>query len=351
MSRQIATLLSMTATTVDAARSEGSGQLRVHIPHPASDEALAHLKNHLDPCICVTTGDENLEPDLDVLVQGRPSLEQLALYHNLKALIIPYAGVPAETRTLLMEAYPKLPVYNLHHNAVAASELALALFLAAAKTLIPVDRKFRAHDWRSRYGGAPIMLLEGKTAVILGFGAIGSRLATLCLALGMQVHVVRRQIGKQYPEPIIAHSLDELPSLLPMANALFIALPLTPKTEGLIGANEISLLSPSCVLVNIARGAVVDEQALYQALKEKRIAAAGIDVWYNYPQSPGSRASTPPSQFPFHKLENVVMSPHRGGAFQLQELERQRMSDLASTLNAISRGEAIPHRVDLHAGY
>ena len=332
-------------------KSERSARLRVHILHPPPDDARTQLQELIDSTIEVTIGVESLRSDTQILVHGRPSMEQLRDCSDLKALIIPYAGVSAETRKLLMDYHPKLPVYNLHHNAVAASEMAIAMFLAAAKTLIPVDRKFRTHDWRSRYDGAPTMLLEGKTAVILGFGAIGSRLATMCLALGMKVHAVRRQSDRPHPKLVQLHGLDDLHDLLPMADALFIALPLTPETEGLIGPKEIGLLPPSCVLVNIARGSIVNEEALYTGLKEQRIAAAGIDVWYSYPRTPESRANTPPSQFPFHELENVVMSPHRGGAFQLEELERRRMSDLARTLNAIARGEDVPHRVDIRAGY
>ena len=319
--------------------------------HPPPDDALTYLQELIDLTIEVTTGLESLESDTQILVHGRPSVKQLAACSELKALIIPYAGVPAETCKLLMDSHSDLPVYNLHHNAVAASELAMALFLAAAKTLIPVDRKFRSHDWRSRYDGAPTMLLEGKTVVILGFGAIGSRLATMCLALGMKVHAVRRRAEYAHLEGVHVHSSDDFHELLPIADALFIALPLTPETEGLIGREEIGLLPPSCVLVNIARGSIVDEEALYLFLKEEQITAAGIDVWYNYPRTPESRANTPPSQFPFHELGNVVMSPHRGGAFQLEELEQRRMADLAHTLNAIARGEEIPHRVDISAGY
>ena len=182
----------MTATTGYPTGSESSARLRVHILHPPPDDAISLLMDLLDSSIDVTMGPKTVESCTEILVAGRPSHEHLHVCTSLKALIIPYAGVPAETRELLLESYPKLPVYNLHHNAVAASELAFALFLAAAKTLIPVDRKFRAHDWRSRYDGAPTMLLDGKMAVIIGFGAIGARLATMCLALGMKVHGVRR---------------------------------------------------------------------------------------------------------------------------------------------------------------
>lgn len=331
-------------------KSESKSRRQVHIVHPPPDEAMSHLQELLDPVIDVSTGPQ-ITPTTEVLVHGRPTRDQLASCSRLRALIVPYAGIPAETRKLLLSYHPELPIYNLHHNAAAAAELALALFLAAAKTLVPVDRTFRNHDWRSRYDGAPTILLEGKTAVVLGFGAIGSRVAKACQALGMEVHAVRRHAERMATDTIRMHSIGDLRMLLPEADALFVCLPLTPETEGLLGADEIALLPPGCVLVNIARGSIIDEQALYHALEEQQIAAAGIDVWYNYPKSTEGRASTPPSQFPFHELENVVMSPHRGGAFRLEELEQQRMSDLARTLNAIHRGRKAPHRVNLLEGY
>jgi phosphoglycerate dehydrogenase-like enzyme len=328
----------------------GSQKFRVHIAQGPS-EATSYLQSLLDPAIRLTLESDEPWSEAQVLVLGRPSREQLAACPNLQALIIPYAGVPSETRVLLLDRHPDLPVYNLHHNAAAAAELAMALFLAAAKTLLPVDRQFRRNDWRSRYEGAPLLLVEGKTAVILGYGAIGERLAAMCRALGMHVHAVRRRAVDPAPDGVRLHELKDLPTLLPAADALFIALPLTPETHGLLGREQIDRLPSSCVLVNIARGAIVEEGALYHALKDRRIAAAGLDVWYNYPSTPASRADTPPSHFPFHELDNIIMSPHRGGAFQLAELERQRMSALAHTLNAIVRGEVPPHRVDLRAGY
>jgi phosphoglycerate dehydrogenase-like enzyme len=323
----------------------------VHIVHPPPEDAIRVLETDVDSGVEITYGPEPAPSATEVLVTGRPSREQMRACPDLRALVVPYAGIPSETRDLLLAEYPALEVYNLHHNAAAAAELAVSLLLAAAKSLIPVDRTFRKHDWRSRYGGASTFLLDGKTALVLGLGTIGTRIASVCHALGMDVHAVRRRPGLPGPPFVAVHTPDELAAVLPRTGALLICLPLTPETEGLIGGRELSLLPRSSLLVNVARGAIVNEEALYRALSEHRIAAAGIDVWYQYPPTAEDRANTPPSRFPFHELDNVVMSPHRGGAFGTEELERERMHELATTLNAIARGEPVPHRVDVRAGY
>lgn len=318
--------------------------------HPPPEQALAHLRSLLNPGILLSLGPEGPTDPVDILVQGRVSKSCLETFPALQAIIIPYAGVPAETRRVLLDSRPDLPTYNLHHNAVAAAELAMALCLAAAKTILPVDRRFRAHDWRSRYDGAPTILLAGRTAVVLGYGAIGSRIARACLGLDMTVHAVRRGDAPPLDKEVHIHQHTALPQLLPQADVLFIALPLTAETDGIIGESEIALLPSPCVLVNVARGPIVEERALYEALRDGRL-VAGLDVWYVYPSSAEERADTPPSRLPFHELDNVVMSPHRGGAFGEGELEQRRMDDLARTVNALAKGDTPPHRVDLVSGY
>jgi phosphoglycerate dehydrogenase-like enzyme len=248
-----------------------------------------------------------------------------------------------------MSEFPAVAVHNLHHNAGPVAEHAVALLLAAAKFIVPMDRSLRANDWTVRYQSSPSVILEGKTALILGYGAIGQRVAKLCLGLGMEVIAVRRTAEASHSDSVCCTPIESLPDLLPQATALLICLPHTPETTGLIGHKELSRLPRHAILVNIGRGPIVDEKALYHALQDGTLYAAGLDVWYNYPENKPARASTPPSAYPFHELPNVVMSPHRAGSSQ--ETETLRMSYLAELLNAAARGDPIPNRVDLERGY
>ncbi len=324
--------------------------LTVHLLDTPKPEALEQLKRHCDPGILFTTGQPTAPATYQVLVAGRPRLEHLTASPELRMLIIPYAGLPAATRELLL-GFPKLAVHNLHHNAALTAEMAITLMLAAAKFILPCDRALRQNDWRPRYNPPPAIALEGKTALILGFGQVGQRIGRACHALGMQVLAVRRQTEQPIPVeyPVEVYDLATLPQLLPRAHALLVALPATSATEGLLGERELALLPPGAVLVNIGRGAIVDQGALYVALASGQLGAAGLDVWYNYPHSQVEWVNTPPADYPFHTLDNVVLSPHRAGAST--ETESLRMTHLAELLNAIARGEPIPNRVDVQAGY
>jgi phosphoglycerate dehydrogenase-like enzyme len=324
--------------------------LNIHILNPPQQEAFQHLQSRLLPEIQLTVGQELPDPaDFEVLVSGRPNRLQLAASPHLRILVIPFAGLPEVTRQVLLE-FPNLCVYNLHHNAALTAEMALTLLLAAAKFIIPCDQALRRNDWRPRYLPPPALALHGKTALILGFGHVGERIGRACAALGMRIIAIRR-----HPErtivldfPVEVHGSEAINELLPQAEVVLIALPGTSETYGLLSGAEISLLPPGAVLVNVGRGPIVDQHALFQALKEGRLRAAGLDVWYHYPSNEAEWESTPPADEPFHKLENVVLSPHRADGSS--ETEILRMEDLAGLLNALARGEP-PDPVDLVAGY
>ena len=330
--------------------------LKVHIldlfeTPPAAQ--LAELASLLDEGIVLSAGSSLPAPaDFDVLVTGRPSQEHLAASPNLRLLIIPFAGMPEATRAALA-GFPQIAVHNLHHNAAQTAEMALALLLAAARLLVPRDQALRRGDWTARHGQFPVTILHGKTVLILGYGAIGQHVARVCQALGMQVLAVRRRPTAPAPPDIDAAVFghEALPSLLPQADVLMITLPLTNATRGLVGAGELALLPAGALLVNVGRGPVVDEAVLYQALVSGQLGAAGLDVWYNYPEDEAARTHTLPSAYPFHELDNVVLSPHCGGGLGSPYTESARVQHLAELLNAAQQGQAAPNRVDLTQGY
>jgi phosphoglycerate dehydrogenase-like enzyme len=325
--------------------------LKVHYRIDPNSKALDILHANLNPGIQLSVGEDlPTKPDFHLLINGTPQKEHLTASKRLHSLIIPYAGFPESTRTLLAD-FPHLKVYNLHHNAAPTAEMAVALLLAAAKFLLPIEREFRVNNWEPRYKTNPSLLLEGKTALILGFGHIGQRVGLVCQALGMDVIGVRRN----HTEPLIpslqaeVQTIDDLDRLLPRSHVLIITLPITPQTEGLVGTEQLALMVPGGILVNVGRGRVVDQAALFKALTNGTLSAAGLDVWYNYPDSPEERNSTPPSDYPFHELDNIVMSPHRGGGSQ--DTERLRMQHLAELLNALHNGSPTSNQVDINAGY
>jgi phosphoglycerate dehydrogenase-like enzyme len=328
-----------------------SKELVVYYPRDLGKETAAQLRRKLGPQVRLRLGTTLPSPaDYEILISGRPQPEQLSASPRLRALLIPWAGVPDTTREL-MAGQPHIAVHNLHYNARPVAEHAIALLLAAAKGLLPPDRALRHNDWRPRYEPADSVMLEGKSALVLGYGAVGRRVVELCLGLGMEVAAIRRRPAATGREasPVRVAAVAALHELLPDADVLIVCLPHTVETEGLIGAAELDLLPPGAIVINVGRGAVIDEGALYHALASGQLYSAGLDVWYHYPASEHERANTPPSAYPFHELDNVVMSPHR--AAHVTEKEEIRVELLAEMLNTAAREGSLPNPVDLEAGY
>ena len=273
-------------------------------------------------------------------------MEFLSASPQLKALIIPWAGLSLNTREVVTR-YPKLSVYNLHHNAIPTAEIALGLLFSISKHLIPMDKALRKNDWTARYEPSQVMMLYGKNALILGYGTIGRKIAMILDALGVRFYGIKRNLGIERERNIFTPAA--LHMLLSKVDILFVTIPLTEETEGMIGEFELSLLPKDSIVINVGRGPVIDQRALYCALDSGHLGGAGLDVWYNYPTKEENRMNTPPSDFPFSKLSNVVFSPHRGGS--TRDTEKLRMLALAESLNAAFKGELIPNPVDIKAGY
>jgi phosphoglycerate dehydrogenase-like enzyme len=207
---------------------------------------------------------------------------------------------------------PGCVLCNAYKHEDAIAEWVVMAVLVLTRHLLRYDRGLRENDW-SR--GLPLEReLRGRTIGTLGLGHIGRRVIELAGAFGMEAIAVTRS---PTPERERAGglrwlgSLDDLDRLFSEADVAVVCVPLTEETRNLVGHRQLELLGPDGYLANIARGAVVQEQPLYEALREGRIAGAALDVWWSYPETRGAKAS--PSAYPFHDLDNVVMTPHVSG--------------------------------------
>ncbi|MER9632797.1 MULTISPECIES: hydroxyacid dehydrogenase [unclassified Mesorhizobium] len=186
-------------------------------------------------------------------------------------------------------------------NSVSVAEHAMMLLLAATKRLIRADRSVRDNEWGWRNRLEPSEL-AGKRLLILGFGRIGRHLARLAAAFGMEVRAHDPFLERQgWPEGLVAPASDLMAGLA-WADAVSVNVPKTDRPA--IGAAELSAMKPTAILINTARGGVVDEAALIAALREGRIAAAGIDVFDDEPPAP---------DHPLFGFDQVILTPHIAG--------------------------------------
>ncbi len=190
--------------------------------------------------------------------------------------------------------------------------------LSAARFVVRYDRGIRNHDWSLRYQDErPSLLLHGKKMVLLGYGAIGKHVARVCLALGMQVEAIKRHVDYEGEEKNGVHcfSASQLDQRLADAAVLMVVCPLTEETRGMIGEQQLHSMPSGGVLVNVGRAEIVEQAALYKALSSGHLAAAGLDVWYNYPKTDADRLNTPPADFPFWEMDQVVHQPAPRGTY------------------------------------
>ena len=176
--------------------------------------------------------------------------------------------------------------------------------------------------------------LGGKTLVIVGMGRIGSRLATLAKAFDMRVIGVRQDPAKGAGVADQVVGQDSLIDALPQAAFVALTCPLTPKTEGLIDARALAAMKPTAYLVNVARGKVVDEPALIEALGAKRIAGAALDCTWEEPL---------PATSPLWAMANVLITPHTAG--ETRRYEDNVLDLLMGNLERLSRGEALRNQI------
>ncbi len=224
-------------------------------------------------------------------------------------------------------------------HAVPISEQIMAYMFALARRLHHAVLAQREHHW-ARGQFQDVFELAGQTMVLIGVGAIGGRTAELARAIGMRVLGVRRNPEIGHPAVEAMYPPERLLEALPQADWVVITLPLTPETRGMIGERELNVLKPTAYIINIGRGATIQQEALVQALQEGRLSGAGLDVTDPEPL---------PADSPLWDMPNVIITPHTSG--RTPRRPERAMALFLENLGHYVRGEPMRNLVDRKLGY
>ncbi len=230
-------------------------------------------------------------------------------------------------------------VCNTFEHEITIAEYVLGTMLQREIGIAAADQRFRSRGWDGRIAGTGENHGElfGKTIGIVGYGHIGVEVARRARAFGMRCIAVTRT-ARPAPEPLAwLDTLDALERLLGESDYVLISMPLADNTRGLIDTAQLAQMKPDGVIINVGRGRIIDEGALYTALAENRIGGAIIDVWYDYPGPDG--VDRPPSQYPFQKLDNLIMTPHFSA--RSAAMRNRRWAFVAANLDRFARGELL----------
>jgi phosphoglycerate dehydrogenase-like enzyme len=287
--------------------------------------------------------------EVEVVIGGTFSKEDIEQAKKLKLIQVPFAGVD-KLDFNLYKNYPDIFICNIHANKNAVAEHAFSLILALAKNIVINDRDLRVSKWHGFSTKETTIQLQGKSLGIVGLGSIGWEIAKIGHTLGMKVFALKRKIKeKDLKKKNILEFLGEkkdLEKVIEESDFIVVAVPLTKETSGLIGEKELKPMKGK-YLINISRGTVIDEEALFKSLKEDHLAGAAIDTWYKYPSS--EQKEVLPSKYDFQKLNNIVMSPHTAG-YTDRALEENIMS-VFDNIVKIYYGEEPENQIDTKLEY
>lgn len=278
----------------------------------------------------------------DALVSGG-AFRVLPAARKLRLFQIPFAGYD----WLRPEMLPAgCLACNARGHEQAMAEFIIASLLEWEIGLRHIDADFRAGSWRysgsNRTGDSLHGEIGGKTLGIFGYGLIGVETAARAAAFGMRTIAIARSPRETTPANLdwIGTSAD-MDRFLAESDYIALVCDLNADTLHVFDKAAFGKMKPGAVIVNVARGPVIEEEALYEALHSRRIAGAVIDTWYIYPNRPlpgGTPEASPrPSRFAFHELDNLIMTPHCSAHTEGSDL--RRWESIAGNLDAFARGE------------
>jgi phosphoglycerate dehydrogenase-like enzyme len=283
--------------------------------------------------------DENLQEltDTDFLVVGLEPVTELCFSHSPRVKLVQRLGVGYDNIDLEAASRRGIPVCNMpDFNAATVAEHALMLILGLQRRVFESTFLMKAGHWPATAMAAQgIFELRGKVLGILGLGAIGREVAKRARAFDVAI----RYYDQRRQSPSVERELELVFSsrddLLRESDIVSCHLPLTPETRGLLGADEFRRMKPTALFINTARGALVDEAALAQALEQGAIAGAGIDV---FAEEPLDKAH------PLRRCRNILLTPHIAG--QTREAMERMVAAMLDNIGRVTRGDEPRYRVN-----
>lgn len=315
-------------------------------PHPVRNRDL--LASKLDTGFVLDTwvvedGDDALKERLAVsdAAVGMQWPNSFPPAPRLRLLQLPGAGFDKIQFNALPDACTVCNVFE-HESGIA--EYVLTVMLEWCTEVNRIDAGFRQGDWSrsTTLAGPPHGELRDKTIGLVGYGHIGQAIAKRALPFDTRVIAVTRSPRNDTGGLDWIGTMDRLPELLRESDFIVLACVLSPDTQNLIDARALSRMKPTAFLVNVARGAIVDEDALYSALASGKIGGAAIDVWYRYPTLDDPNIQ--PSRHPFHALDNVIMTPHQSG--NTDQLWNRRFTTIADNLMRFRDGRELRNEIE-----
>ncbi len=275
--------------------------------------------------------------DVDaILIRSATKVDAEAIAAAKRLKVVARAGVGLDNVDVPAATQAGVMVVNAPtSNIGSAAELAIALLLASARNIGPANASLKSHEWkRSKYTGVE---LADKVVGVVGLGRIGMLVAQRLSAFGVKLVAY-----DPYVQPARAAQMGiqmlGLDELLATSDFITVHLPKTPETLGLLGAEALKKVKPTVRIINAARGGIVDEKALYDALVEGRVAGAGIDVW----------AKEPCTDSPLLELDQVVVTPHLGAS--TDEAQEKAGVAVAKSVRLALAGELVPDAVNVQGG-
>lgn len=302
------------------------------------------------------SSEENLlklAPSADIVIGWRPTRKFLDTAERMQLFINPGVGVQHHLDNFRdLSKSRNITLANGHGNTYFTAQHAVALLLALTNKIIPHHEWMKEGLWRRGDEHAKSIPMKQLRIGLLGYGAVNSKVHRFLSGFDVEFLVCRRtwpEIDEKSPTPVKKFTSVEINQFLEESDILMVAVPQTQDTVGLISKKELDLLGPHGLIVNVARGSVIDEQSFYEALKARTIAGAGIDVWYEYRPEPDKEGRMYPFSHPFHELDNVILSPHRG-ASPMDDLER--WDEVIENISRFAQGRRdLLNIVDLERGY